>query len=103
MVGSFGYFHFNIIYSQLAAIDNVVLGGHDEKHVSQCRLRTLWFAGIAEQFELLNLWPLGGRSRPSVCVYFGMRAVDTYFRAPNAVSQSPWQPMLSLERKSLSQ
>ena len=33
-------------------------------HVSQCWLRTLWFAGIAEQFELLNLWPAGGRSRP---------------------------------------
>jgi hypothetical protein len=30
MVGSCGCFHFNIIYSQLAAIDNVVLGGHDE-------------------------------------------------------------------------
>ena len=28
MVGSCGYVHFNIIYSQLAAIDNVVLGGH---------------------------------------------------------------------------
>jgi hypothetical protein len=70
MVGSCGYFHFNIIYSQLAAIDNVVLGGHDEKHVSQCRLRTLWFAFTAEQLErkLLNLWPAGGRSRLSVYI-----------------------------------
>ena len=63
-------FIFNIIYSQLAAIDNVVLGGHDEKHVSQCRLRTLWFAFTAEQLErkLLNLWPAGGRSRLSVYI-----------------------------------
>ena len=30
MVGSCGYFHFNIIYSQLAANDNLVLGGHGE-------------------------------------------------------------------------
>ena len=69
MVGSCGYFHFNIIYSQLAAIDNVVLGGHDEKHVSQCRLRTLWFAFTAEQLErkLFNLWLAGSRSRQSVC------------------------------------
>ena len=41
----------NIIYSQLAASVNLVLGGHDEGHVSQCRLRTLWFAGTAEQFD----------------------------------------------------
>jgi len=30
MVGSCGYLPLIVIYSQLAAIDNVVLGGHDE-------------------------------------------------------------------------
>ena len=52
MVGSFWVLSaWNIIYSQLAASVNLVLGGHDEGHVSQCRLRTLWFAGTAEQFD----------------------------------------------------
>ena len=40
-----------ILYSQLAANVNLVLEGHDVGHVSQCRLRTLWFARTAEQFD----------------------------------------------------
>ena len=43
-----GTWHFIVIYSQPAAIDNVVLGGHDE-HVSQCGLRALRLACAAEQ------------------------------------------------------
>ena len=37
----------NIIYSQLAAIDNVVLGGHDEEVCFTVSAENFEFAGIA--------------------------------------------------------
>ena len=61
MVGSCGYFHFNIIYSQLAAIDNVVLGGHDREACFTVSAENFVFAGIAGrliQFVALICGPL---------------------------------------------
>ena len=48
LVGSGGYFHFNIIYSQSAANVNLVLSGHDGdmSHSVGCELR---LADIAER------------------------------------------------------
>ena len=59
------------IYSQLAAMRNLVLGGHVE-HVSQCGLRALRFACTAEQLDLVRCLICG-----SLVVAVSFLSIDT--------------------------